>query len=313
MMDALCYKMLPIAVLLFQFLGSANGFSCPSWWGVVGIRRTTGMEWALAAESSSSSSSSSSTQQNEFSRPLSTDRILKTSSGKQRRTYREYETTIAATPDECSALAQRFELRQLSSLQAELSLSLPPHLNAAGKAATSYLTVQVEGSIVANITQTCVRTNEDFDMTVEFPMAAIVKPVSFNNNNNLARKDTEEQDSTFSSAKKKKSKNSSSRRNKVVDMLDLQQMIEESASNAPRPSSSIKKNRNIRKDYDTTYDDDDLYNYFGTEEIVEDESIYSSLNGILDVGELVAQTFYLNLDRYPKKPGTGPLEYTISG
>ena len=32
----------------------------------------------------------------------------------------------------------------------------------------------------------------------------------------------------------------------------------------------------------------------------------------LDAGELMAQTFPLNLDRY-KKPGTEPLEYTVCG
>jgi len=34
---------------------------------------------------------------------------------------------------------------------------------------------------------------------------------------------------------------------------------------------------------------------------------------MLDMGELVSQTFWLNLDPYPKKPGSGPVEFTISG
>lgn len=307
MMNALTF---PIVALLFQILGPANGFSCrPSW--SIGSQHSIlsqRMAWALASSASSTP--------NEFSRPLNTDRILKTSSGKQRRTYREYETTIEATPDECLALAQRFDLRQLSSLQAELSLSLPPHLNSATTTTTnSYLTVQVEGSILANITQTCVRTNEDFDMTVEFPVLAIVKPVSFNN---LAWKDVGDKDPSPAATtaafekKKTKSKNSSrSRKSAAVDMADLQQLIEEQSTSSPRPSSSKKNRNNINNNFDDF--DDDGFDYFGAEEIVEDESIYSATNGILDVGELVAQTFYLNLDRYPKKPGTGPLEYTISG
>ena len=303
MMKALTF---PIVALVFQVLGPANGFSC---------RPTTSIgipNSILRQRMASALASSASSTPNEFSRPLNTDRILKTSSGKQRRTYREYETTIEATPDECLALAQRFDLRQLSSLQAELSLSLPPHLNSAttATATNSYLTVQVEGSILANITQTCVRTNEDFDMTVEFPVLAIVKPVSFNN---LAWKDIGDKDSSpAASLEKKKSKNSSrSRKSAAVDMADLQQLIEEQSTSSPRPSSSKKNRNNINNNFDDF--DDDGFDYFGAEEIVEDESIYSASNGILDVGELVAQTFYLNLDRYPKKPGTGPLEYTISG
>ena len=47
--------------------------------------------------------------------------------------------------------------------------------------------------------------------------------------------------------------------------------------------------------------------------LVEDESIYSIDSGVLDVGELIAQSFWLQLDPFPKKPGTGPIEYEITG
>jgi hypothetical protein len=61
--------------------------------------------------------------------------------------------------------------------------------------------------------------------------------------------------------------------------------------------------QNILDDIEGEYDD----------LLVEDESIYSLLTGTLDVGELVAQSFWLNLDPYPKKPGSGPIEISISG
>merc|ERR1711935_280055 len=46
-------------------------------------------------------------------------------------------------------------------------------------------------------------------------------------------------------------------------------------------------------------------------EIVEDLAIMGN-DGVLDVGELVAQTFRLKLDPYPKKPGTEPVRYSIT-
>ena len=37
--------------------------------------------------------------------------------------------------------------------------------------------VQVEGTVTARVTQTCVRTGEKFDVDVEFPLFAIVRPL----------------------------------------------------------------------------------------------------------------------------------------
>lgn len=58
---------------------------------------------------------------------------------------------------------------------------------------------------------------------------------------------------------------------------------------------------------------EDLLQEFDLEEdIVEDENIFG-LDGVLDIGELVAQTFRLKLDPYPKKPGSEPVSYSITG
>ena len=46
--------------------------------------------------------------------------------------------------------------------------------------------------------------------------------------------------------------------------------------------------------------------------LMEDQAIYST-TGILDLGELVAQTFWLSVDKYPKKPGTDPIQFSITG
>jgi hypothetical protein len=218
---------------------------------------------------------------NEFSRPLNTDRILKTSSGKQRRSYRDYRTTLEASPEECSALADRFDLKSLESLKADLSLTLPPHYSSQSG---GYLIVQVEGSIIASLTQTCVRTNEDFEVTVEFPVSAIVKPISAGSSQLQA---DDREDDAPQIQKKKKSKNTfrTDRLHNLSDMTELQQLIN-------RQEDEIE---------------------FGVDDVLEDESIYSLSTGNIDVGELVAQTFWLNLDPYPKKPGSGPMEFSISG
>jgi hypothetical protein len=56
-----------------------------------------------------------------------------------------------------------------------------------------------------------------------------------------------------------------------------------------------------------------LLQEFDTEDdVFEDENVLGS-NGVLDVGELVAQMFRLKLDPYPKKPGSEPVSYSISG
>ena len=56
-------------------------------------------------------------------------------------------------------------------------------------------------------------------------------------------------------------------------------------------------------EYDINNEDDVL---------MEDESIYP-IDGLLDVGELVSQLFWLKLDPYPKKPGTDPVQKSITG
>ena len=46
--------------------------------------------------------------------------------------------------------------------------------------------------------------------------------------------------------------------------------------------------------------------------LMEDEAIYST-ESLLDVGELISQLFWLQLDPYPKKGGSGPVQYSITG
>jgi uncharacterized metal-binding protein YceD (DUF177 family) len=138
------------------------------------------------------------------------------------------------------------------------------------------LTVEVQGTIVAHLTQTCVRTNEDFEVDVEFPVESVVKPMS---NTFVFEEQGEDKPAK---ATKKPTKLRSDRLYNMNDIMELQEVL-----------------GRIDEEEDST--------------VVEDEAVYSLATGSLDVGELVAQTFWLNLDPYPKKPGTGPMEISISG
>jgi len=210
---------------------------------------------------------------NEFSRTFSTETILKTSSGKRRQT-REFKTTITATEEECHALEMRFELDKLYSLKADLSISCCNVLG--GSRSKGLVTVDVQGTINASLNRTCVRTNKEFVESFDCKFDSIVKPTS----NGFFRM---EDDDAWNSSKfnKKKQKLKSAQLSNLEDLLELQDSLD--ASEGAR------------------------------EDIIEDEHIYSLSTGLLDVGELVAQNFWLGLDPYPKLPGSEPVEMSISG
>lgn len=234
-----------------------------------------------SALSAKNSDSESAIIQNEFSRQIPPERIRARSGN---RGVRDYQTTITASPEECQALAKRFDLKNIESLSANVSIRAEP-------GGSSGSGVHVEGQIMAAVTQTCVRTSEDFPVQLEFPLYAIVRPVipllmagSFQ---------SEEGDFGFeeeSSSKKRRTKNNASYRTGSslddLDAFELQQMLQDEIS----------------------FNDDD-----GDDSaLMEDEAIYPK-GGNIDVGELVAQIFWLSLDPYPKKPGTNPIQTSISG
>lgn len=144
--------------------------------------------------------------------------------------------------------------------------------------------VEVEGSVVARVTQTCVRTNEKFDVDVEFPLFAIVRPLAESGgdeDDDLSELQGYFEEERRGRKKKKKDKKVQAPERNVneMDMAKLQQMLQ---------------------DFDVEDD------------VIEDGAIYS-MNGTIDLGELVAQLFWLKLDPYPKKPGTHPIRTSITG
>jgi hypothetical protein len=270
---------------------------------------------------------------NEFSRTINTNRIFarrissqyqQQAQQQQQQQQRDYEMTIQASIHECQALAARFDLTDLSELQAQLSIR--PAMSAVR--ADQVLPVEVEGTMAATVTQTCVRTGERFQVQVELPLYCLVKPMlmmmtTTMMNNNRGGEDiywNDDDDETITPKQnnnnnnKKKSKNNKKKnkaRHSLEDhVFDLQAAIQSAAAVSSSSSSSN----------DSSSSDGNTMDLSMTATLVEDEAIYSSQTGMLDVGELVAQTFWLQLDPFPKKPGSnnnnsggGPMEMEITG
>lgn len=96
--------------------------------------------------------------------------------------------------------------------------------------------VEVEGTIVAGVTQTCVRTNEDFDVDLEFSLFALVRPVAPLFNDLQEDDDLTELKSFFEKEveskkgrKKKKAKalDAPDRNMNTMDMVELQRLLQD--------------------------------------------------------------------------------------
>lgn len=218
---------------------------------------------------------------NEFSRLLDPQRVLKIgTASSSHRSRREYHMAIKATVEECQALAKRFDLPTLGPLQADAVLR-PAAVTSA---------VEVEGSIRATLTQRCVRTNEDFSIDVEFPLYAIVRPVVPLNvglvpnvgDHDAASSDEDVYASSFDDTPRSNHKKPPPNLDSL-DVFQLQQLLQDDDN------------------------DDEL-----ADALMEDQAIHP-VGGPMDVGELVAQLFWLQLDPYPKKPGSEPMQRSISG
>ena len=231
---------------------------------------------------------------NEFSRTVSPTRLQSLQAGgRHGSANRQHSLSIAATPEECQALALRFDLVAIDSLEAAVVLQSVSRSNTANNAA-----VHVQGTLEAVVTRTCVRTNQAFSQSLTLPLVAVVRPVvplsqAFANNHLDTAKDLSSSSSTYhknKTTKKRTKKRVSSYRSDLPEEQDwalqeLQQQFQE---------------------FDDDYDDADGH------EVMEDEAIFST-QGPLDVGELVAQLFWLSLDPYPKQPGSEPIQTSLTG
>jgi hypothetical protein len=212
---------------------------------------------------------------NEFSRSYRIEGIL--SGGHNQRGY---SVKIAASNEELEKLASRFELNHIYQLEAEVMLRREQL-----SSSSTNPRVQVEGMINARLDQVCVRTGEIFDVNVEFPLFAIVRPMlPLGEKNRVDNIPSEVM--SYAKDQKGNKKNTNKKRDRIktqnindMDMGELQKLLQ---------------------DFDVNDD------------VIEDDAIYS-IDGVLDLGELVSQLFWLKLDPYPKKPGSNPIWTSISG
>ena len=226
-----------------------------------------------------------------------------------------HEMTVTATKEECDALAERFGLSRLDSLEADLRIMpciVQQQLTTGGKASRASLigsdisssssdVVDVEGTIKAHVQHVCVRSGDEFEMDVEFPFYCTVYPVSGNDNilNDNIRNRGGQDDDTMPKKKKKtkkskRSKNASLKSGSggsiVVDLNDVFDL-----------QAAIKAS-------EAALEDDDGFGDIDAAAAAipfEDEAVYCTFPDLtLDVGELVAQSFYTQLDPYPVKDKT---------
>lgn len=230
---------------------------------------------------------------NEFSRTYRVESVL---SGGHRQ--RDYHAKVEATEEELTQLAQRFELNQIYSLEAELDLRRERMTTSSTSPG-----VEVEGTVHARVDQVCVRTGEIFDVDVQFQLFAIVRPIAVVGSAGSASgmdvagaapveeeevpQEVLDYEERVSKSNNKKDKDKRKKRDTRVKTPNLKDM-------------DVMELQKLLQDFDVEDD------------VMEDEGIYGG-DGMLDVGELVAQLFWLKLDPYPKKPGSSPVSSSITG
>lgn len=227
--------------------------------------------------------------ENEWIRPARLDLLLSPS----RR--RSYTTKIEAKEEERCALAQRFGLSDITKLEASIELMT-----------VEAEEIQAHGTIDATCTQTCVRTNEDFTVNLEFEFHTLVRPMTTSLQQQLpededAEEEKEEEQQLLDAA-------AASGINDISQYLTEKKKKKKNKKNMRRNNRRQQKNDPLQDliSIDSMQEDD-------FDDIIEDDAVWNTSKGILDMGELVAQLFRCKLDPYPKKPGSKPIRYSITG
>ncbi len=168
--------------------------------------------------------------------------------------------------------------------------------------------VEARGTVMAQVTQNCVRTNEEFDVDLEFSFDTVFRAMeSTSLSANRVGKGSESQtlsdgelaaleaaaDLNNVSARKNRTGKKQRGGKKGVKGLSGSQ------SSRDLDSMGMKELQDILMDYEVT------------DEIIEDETCFCT-DGIVDAGEIVAQMFRSKLDPYPKKPGSDPVSYSFT-
>mmetsp|Transcript_31931 Transcript_31931/g.67134 ORF Transcript_31931/g.67134 Transcript_31931/m.67134 type:complete len:320 (-) Transcript_31931:225-1184(-) len=248
-----------------------------------------------------------STSNNEFSRTIRVSKWFSSIAGStgNRFSKKTMDLSISATEEERHALATRFRLKNITALSADLVVQ--PVLGGGDASGSGGRggniddseCIEARGTVCAQVTQKCVRTNEEFDVSLEFSFETVLKAQA----SQTGSSDVE------------------------IEPLSLGEMAAlDAASKLDNKRSQKKKGGNKKrgikgvrggqgsKDLDGSgmkQLQDILMEYEVTDEIIEDESCFCT-DGIVDCGEVVAQMFRSKLDPYPKKPGSDPVSYSFT-
>jgi hypothetical protein len=243
-----------------------------------------------------------STLQNEFSRTFRVNKWFSVGGGSSgpnnNRRNKLMNLSVSATSSEREALAKRFRLSNISALSAEVVVQ-----PAVGDTDDSG-TIEAMGTITAQVTQTCVRTNEGFDVDLEFTFHTVLRAMEAAAASKGAGSENQLSDGEMAALeaaaqldgggrqqrKKKGGGGGKQKRDKGVRGGESSRDLD---------AMGMKELQNILQEYEVQ------------DEIIEDESCFCT-DGIVDVGEIVAQMFRSKLDPYPKKPGTDPVSYSFT-
>lgn len=230
---------------------------------------------------------------NEFSRTISVSKWFVGGGGGSKRGNKRMDLSVSATPEECSALAARFRLTNIASLSADVVVNPAMGLGGGAPGSDDTACVDVRGTITADVTQVCVRTNEAFDVTLEFTFDTILREMvaTTSARGGGGRRDSEPLSEGELAA------------------LEIASKLGSDGGRPKRKKGGNKRAKSVSGGQQSAIDDmgmkqlqDILMEYEVTDEIIEDENCFC--NGVVDCGEVVVQMFRSKLDPYPKKPGS---------
>ena len=138
-----------------------------------------------------------------------------------------------------------------------------------------------------------------FSVDMEFDVSVVVKAT----NHEVRNEDYPSELADLEYAMNNNNNNSNSNNNRKKRKNRKKRVQGGGSNNYDLSDVGMKEIESLLKDFDVNQGDLDLF---------EDEAILGT-NGLLDVGELISQMFRLKLDPYPKKPGSEPVSYSITG
>ena len=249
----------------------------------------------------SSGPKNASTINNEFSRTIRVSKWFSAGGGgSSRSNNRIMNLDLIASELERHALAKRFRLSAIASLTADLTVVPALHGNAIDVGDC----IEASGTVSSTLTQKCVRTNEDFEISMEFSFDTVLRAKKANKSSaaNVDSNDEPELSegelaaleaaSTLDGGGRRKNKKKGNKQKGVKGIRGGQ-------SSKDLDGSGMKQLQDILMECEVT------------DEIIEDEACFCT-DGIVDCGEIVAQMFRSKLDPYPKKPGSDPVSYSFT-